>query len=57
MGPAFDLLVEAFEMLGDEILKIMDRMSASYCQRLGAKPEAIAKAHRAFVDNLFKDGP
>jgi hypothetical protein len=57
VGPAFDLLVEAFEMLGDEILKIMDRMSASYCQRLGAKPEAIAKAHRAFVDNLFKDGP
>lgn len=43
------------EMLGEDVLKVVDRMSASYCERLGVKPEAIAHGHRRFVDDLFKN--
>jgi hypothetical protein len=43
------------EMLGEDVLNVMDRMRASYCERLGVKPEAIAHDHCRFVDDLLKN--
>jgi hypothetical protein len=42
-------------MLGEDVLNVMDRMRASYCERGGVKPKAIAHDHCRFVDDLFKN--
>jgi hypothetical protein len=41
------------EMLSKGVLNIMDRMSASYCGRVGVTPKAILDGHRRLVDSLF----
>jgi hypothetical protein len=42
------------ELLGDEVVAIMDGMSARYAEKLGIKPAAISDGHRALVEELFK---
>jgi len=41
------------ELLDKDVLKIMDRMSAMFCNRLGVNLEVIAESHSKTVDALF----
>jgi hypothetical protein len=43
------------ELLGDDVITLMDRMSARYAEQLGIEPAAISDGHRALVEELFRD--
>jgi hypothetical protein len=43
------------ELLGDEVITLMDRMSTRYAEQLGIAPTAIGDGHRALVQELFSD--
>lgn len=50
------------ELLGDDVMSVIEAMSASYGERLGINPVKIVSAHRALVEALFtvsdlKSGP
>ena len=42
------------ELLGDDVITLMDGMGARYAEKLGIEPAAISKGHRALVEELFK---
>jgi hypothetical protein len=44
------------ELLGDDVITLMDGMSARYADKLGINPETISDGHRALVIKLFKEG-
>lgn len=44
------------ELVGADVSKLMDRMSAQYAGRLGVSREAIANGHKAFVAEVFRQG-
>ncbi len=41
------------ELLGDDVMTIMDRMSARYAEKLGIDPAAILEGHETLVHRLF----
>lgn len=43
------------ELLGSEVLTIMEGMSTLHAQRLGIPPEKIEEGHRNFVNSLFAE--
>lgn len=45
------------ELLGVDVVTLMEGMSASYAVRLGIAPEHIIAGHRSVVEGLFKDAP
>jgi hypothetical protein len=42
------------ELLADDIIEVMDKMSESYAERLRIDPLAIKKGHRAMVEEIFE---
>ncbi|MDQ6436324.1 hypothetical protein RB623_19880 [Mesorhizobium sp. LHD-90] len=44
------------ELLGDDVMSVMEAMSTSYGDRLGIEPAEIVNSHRALVKTLFRDG-
>ncbi|MGH6922842.1 MAG: hypothetical protein ACRED5_03635 [Propylenella sp.] len=45
------------ELLGVDVMTVMEGMSASYAERLGITPEHIIAGHRSVVEGLLKDAP
>ena len=43
------------ELLGENVIELMDRMSESYAGRLCIDPAAITNGHRAMVEELFAE--
>jgi hypothetical protein len=43
------------ELLGDNVVALMDRMSVHYAKRLGIEPGAISCSHRSLVQELFRE--
>ena len=43
------------ELLADEIIKVMDRMSESYAKALHIDPAAIRNGHQILVEEIFRD--
>jgi hypothetical protein len=43
------------ELLGDDVITLMDGMSARYAKKLGIEPAAISDGHRALVAELFRE--
>jgi hypothetical protein len=43
------------ELLGENIVELMDKMSESYAERLRIDPAAIKNGHRALVEELFAE--
>jgi hypothetical protein len=43
------------ELLGDNVMTLMDRTTTLYAEQLGIEPTAIAHGHRALVQELFGD--
>ncbi|MDW4499148.1 hypothetical protein R5H30_14220 [Sulfitobacter sp. D35] len=41
------------ELLGDDVMTIIEGMNARYAEKLGIEPTAIENGHRSFVENLF----
>ena len=41
------------ELLGEDVMTIIDVMSARYAEKLGIEPAAIENGHRSFVEKLF----
>ena len=42
------------ELLGENIVELMDKMSESYAERLRIEPAAIRDSHRAMVEAIFE---
>jgi len=42
------------EMLGENVITIINGMSARYAKRIGVDPAAIENGHQAFVEGLFQ---
>jgi hypothetical protein len=45
------------ELLGADVIKLMDGMSAQYADRLGISHQAVSNGHRALVAELFREAP
>ncbi|WP_354540790.1 hypothetical protein, partial [Roseovarius sp. MBR-6] len=41
------------ELLGDDVMTIIEGMNARYAEKLGIEPAAIENGHRSLVENLF----
>jgi hypothetical protein len=41
------------ELLGDDVITVMDRMSARHAEQFGIDPAAISGGDRALVEELF----
>lgn len=44
------------ELLGDDVITLMDGMNARYAEKLCMDPTAISDGHRALVSELFSEG-
>ncbi len=42
------------ELLGEDVMAIINFMSARYAERIGVDPEAIRNGHQSFVEALFQ---
>lgn len=45
------------ELVGDDVMMIISRMSARYAEKLGIEPKTVEDAHRSFVEELFNTAP
>jgi hypothetical protein len=43
------------QLLGDDVIRLMDRMSVRYAKPLGVEPSAISNSHRSFIQELFRE--
>lgn len=41
------------ELLGEDVMTIIEGMNARYAEKLGIEPAAIENGHQSFVENLF----
>lgn len=41
------------ELLSDNVMMVINTMSARYADKLGIEPATIENAHRSFVEDLF----
>ncbi len=43
------------ELVGDDVMALMEGMSAHHAKRLGITPEAVVEGHRSFVREIFRE--